>query len=81
MLEPQFKPAVGAMSVLAAVALPAYAAGRPGYKVTVSAAGTAPGSLKGKVDGYALVVYKVARQDTGAISGIVTAAAGDRVLL
>lgn len=67
---------------MAALALPAQAASQPGYKITISAAGSAPGSVKGKVYGYALVVYKFAHQDTGTISGTVSgAAAGDIVTL
>jgi hypothetical protein len=75
-------PVAAAASLAAGIALPAHAAGQSGYKIAVSAAGAAPGSVKGKVYGYALVLYHVARQDTGTISGTISGAAtGDTVTL
>jgi hypothetical protein len=75
-------PAAAAGSLAVAFAIPAQATSQPGYKITISAVGSAPGSVKGKVGGYALVVYHVAHQDTGTISGTISgAAAGDIVTL
>jgi hypothetical protein len=70
---------------LSAGAIPAQAANPVGYGISIAAASPAyPGAVLGKVDGHALVVYKVSYHHLNAavISGTVTgAAAGDRITL
>jgi hypothetical protein len=75
-------PAIAAIGVLSGLIAPAHAASQSGYTITIGATGRAAGAVKGKVDGYALVIYRVTSQDTGTISGTVSgAAAGDVVTL
>jgi hypothetical protein len=77
--------AVAGGLVAASGAVPAEAASSAAYGVTISATSPHyPGATKGKVDGYALVVYKTTYHnwDAAVVSGEVTgAASGDVVSL
>lgn len=72
-------------TALAVGAIPAQAASPAGYGISIAAVTPAyPGAVHGKVDGYALVVYKVSYHHLNAavVGGTVTgAAAGDRITL
>ena len=78
-------PVAVAGGVIAAGVMPAQAASAATYGVTISATSpNYPGAVHGKVDGYALVIYKTSFKhwNTGVITGDVTGAtSGDMATL